>query len=1266
VSGRTTELLSAPLLTALMSELEQFARAVQQRGRDYAAIGRVGALTISGDHLSATVRGSDLYVTGWEWDDSDGWMPECTCPVGPYCKHAYAVACSVLRVGQGQSGFADPRLARLVPAPSHVPPRVSIADAAPARRTPSVRSAALEKLRRAPQIWEREYALQQLLVRAPVAGLGPYLPPLAESVREEDPDLRCWRLAQEIARYANGWLPRELEPYRDRRDLAARTAERARATLLRELVGWAERRRTVAQRHLRLVLSLAETTDGEPTVTATGLLTTARLTDQPRTQQQLQQLRNELRGSPELLAPDEAALLEWLVDAGVGAVNSYDRAAYGIGRELSGTVLKALVTRVSGSALATWAADLDPVLAARGGVSPGALVRLSNATARVLPVCEARDDQAWVDFAVLWPDGRQRLLDDLVYLGGPTEWARHHPSLVLADGEFSVVSEEPPPALLAQYRAAGGLPLPESHRRPILTTLATHFPHLREALAPHTHMYAVRPVVALDLRDDDWLQLRLFAHNAPEWCPGQPAAPDTVRFEYTATDGWVRLPATEIRAVPVLAAYQAITESSDGEAPVGAAPDSLRTTAIAAPPANIWIETPDLEAVEPAIAWLASTQAEPGTKRGPGGRAPASWDDRGVGWWLLLSARRMEAFAECWDARPDGVTFFGTDRLRRLLSGHERVTPRIQVTTSGIDWFAVSAQWESESLQLSDADLAKLRNATSRFVKLPSGWVRRDVAAVHEETLQVLADLGIEAGQGEQRLSLWQLASAKDASLEALQRLGADAQAMRAIADLRERVAQFSGLPSIAPPARLTAELRPYQQQGLDFLVYTSSLGIGAVLADDMGLGKTVQALAWLEHLRVTEPDGGPSLVVCPASVMHNWVREAERFVPGLRVLLLSSGETRHALRREIPQHDLIITNYALLRRDIAAWREIELRAAILDEAQNIKNPDAVGTKAALELRARHRLALTGTPLENRALDLWSIMHFVNPGYLGSRGQFGSRFDRLDAPGHTRTLLAAKLRPVLLRRMKHEVATDLPERIEERRDCELTAGQRQLYLAELRRSRALVDELSEAPGGVKQNKITILAALTRLRQICCHPALARGKADLGSGKFDALFELLEPLLAEGHKVLLFSQFVQCLKLLSSEMRGRAIAHHMLTGQSVKREQIVAAFQGDPDPCVFLISLKAGGTGLNLTAASYVVLFDPWWNPAVEAQAIDRTHRIGQDRTVIAYRMLTQGTIEEKIWEMQQRKAALARDLLGEDGFARSLTRDDLTYLLADA
>jgi len=542
--------------------------------------------------------------------------------------------------------------------------------------------------------------------------------------------------------------------------------------------------------------------------------------------------------------------------------------------------------------------------------------------------------------------------------------------------------------------------------------------------------------------------------------------------------------------------------------------------------------------------------------------------------------------------------------------------------------------------------------------------VRRERVAEHDDTAEQLAELGIEVNAGEQRLTLWQVARARPESLAALLDLDADSDTTRQIQELRERVASFAGLPAVPVPDTFRGELRPYQREGLDFLGYVTDLGLGAILADDMGLGKTIQALAWIERARQMDPAGGAVLVVCPASVVHNWIRESERFLPHLRVLALTSGHERHALRQEISNVDLVVTNYALLRRDLADWRSVSLRAVILDEAQNIKNPDAAVSRAVQQLQCRHRMALTGTPLENRALDLWSIMQFVNPGYLGSRKAFVARYDAPDAPPYRRRLLAARLRPVLLRRLKSQVALELPERIEEQRDCELKPDQRKLYLLELERARALMARLI-TPKEVRQSRIEILSVLTRLRQICCHPALVGGKPSFGSGKFDALFELLEPLLAEGHKVLLFSQFVECLKLLDQEMEARGIVRHMLTGSTTRREEVVTAFESDPDPCVFLISLRAGGTGLNLTAASYVVLFDPWWNPAVEAQAIDRTHRIGQTRTVIAYRMLASGTIEEKIWELQQRKAALASDVLGEEGFAQKLDREALQYLFEE-
>ncbi|MGH7788380.1 MAG: DEAD/DEAH box helicase, partial [Candidatus Binatia bacterium] len=721
-------------------------------------------------------------------------------------------------------------------------------------------------------------------------------------------------------------------------------------------------------------------------------------------------------------------------------------------------------------------------------------------------------------------------------------------------------------------------------------------------------------------------------------------------FELTPERGWVRADGAGA-ATPAGETIAPAAATDDAPPVVTPAPAGAAAEPIDEP--EIWIEAPDPAKVEPLLAWLRELPLGPGPRGG--GEGDPSPEERASGWWMRASRRNMEALAEAWDQRPPGVAFFGSERARRLLGTGRGVSARLRVGSSGVDWLSLSAEWEAEGQALSDADLTRLREATTRFVKLDAGWVRKDDGDAQEELALALADLGIEAGAGEQRLSMWQLAGASPSTLHTLAALGGDPDTLDALSRLRAQIDAFGGVPSVPLPAGLTADLRTYQQHGLEFLSHAATLGLGAVLADDMGLGKTVQALAWLMHLRATDPSGGPSLVVCPASVVHNWAREAARFTPDLRVLLLTSGKSRHGLRDEIPRHDLVVTNYALLRRDIDAWREVPLRAAILDEAQFIKNPDAAVTRAAGELNARHRLALTGTPLENRALDLWSILSFTSPGYLGSRADFTARYERADAPPHSRALLAAKLRPVLLRRTKSAVAPELPPRIEERRDCELTKEQRQLYVAELQKSRALLRQLDGPPAQAAKSKISILAALTRLRQICCHPALAGGKAGLGSGKFDALFELLEPILAEGHKVLVFSQFVQCLKLIKTEMVARSIRTHLLTGQTTKREQVVAAFQEDTEPSVFLVSLKAGGTGLNLTSASYVVLFDPWWNPAVEAQAIDRTHRIGQDRTVIAYRMLAIGTIEERIWDLQQRKATLVRDVLGEGGFARALT-----------
>jgi hypothetical protein len=651
--------------------------------------------------------------------------------------------------------------------------------------------------------------------------------------------------------------------------------------------------------------------------------------------------------------------------------------------------------------------------------------------------------------------------------------------------------------------------------------------------------------------------------------------------------------------------------------------------------------------LEPAMVWLRRLD----------------WFTPEPGLWIGdANENFLQSLAVAWPDRPSGAEYLGNPAFHRLFLAPRRLRPKLMVQGSGIDWFSVCAAWEAEGLKLTPADLERLQTATGRFVKLPDGgWMELDCAAV-QSAHEAMADLGLDClSPVPQRVSLLHAAQSQETTL---QRFADQPHAK----SLRQRLAEFTGIPPAPLPAGLRAEMRPYQKDGFDFLCHLTGLKLGGVLADDMGLGKTLQTLAWLAWCKdqnIKKPK--PSLVICPASVLHNWQREANRFTPGLRVLVLESGAARHNLRQQIPEHDIIVTNYALLRRDLNALQKFEFRAIILDEAQFIKNPNAQVTQSVKQLRAEQRLALTGTPLENRLLDLWSIVDFVQPTYLGTQTSFTENYepkgpDASWAQQVARRRLAAKLRPLLLRRLKRQVAQDLPDRIEERRDCELGEAQRKLYLAELRRSREQVQQAVNERG-LARSKIHVLAALTRLRQICCHPQLVGN--DSPSGKTETLFELLDALIAEGQKVLVFSQFVQMLKLLEVECQQRQFRTYILTGESKQRQEIVSAFQNEPNASIFLLSLRAAGTGLNLTTASYVVLYDPWWNPAVEAQAIDRSHRIGQTRTVNAYRLIAPGTVEEKIWELQQRKAQTISDVLGEEGFARSLSKTDLEYLFSE-
>jgi superfamily II DNA or RNA helicase len=481
-----------------------------------------------------------------------------------------------------------------------------------------------------------------------------------------------------------------------------------------------------------------------------------------------------------------------------------------------------------------------------------------------------------------------------------------------------------------------------------------------------------------------------------------------------------------------------------------------------------------------------------------------------------------------------------------------------------------------------------------------------------------------------------------------------------------ERLRGFSAIAPAAVPAGFAGDLRGYQRDGLSWLQFLRDYGLNGILADDMGLGKTVQTLA---HLLLEKESGRadrPSLVVAPTSLIANWRFEATRFAPALRVAVWHGGARERAALRDC---DLAITSYALLARDRKLLAEQEFHVVVLDEAQAIKNPLAHATQAAHALKARHRVCLTGTPIENNLGELWSIMHFLNPGLLGERKRFAQDF-RTPIEKHgdmaRRDALVARVRPFMLRRTKSAVARDLPARTEIIERLQFDTAQRDLYESvRLAAYGQLREEI--AARGLARSHIAILAALLKLRQVCCDPRLLRlehGGRDAGSAKLERLMEMLPEMLAEGRRVLVFSQFTSMLALISAALDAAGIAYTTLTGETDDRATPVRRFQSGEVP-VFLISLKAGGVGLNLTAADTVILFDPWWNPAAEAQAIDRAHRIGQGKPVFAYRLIALGTVEEKMLELQARKRSLADALLaGSAAASAEITEGDLEALFA--
>jgi superfamily II DNA or RNA helicase len=605
-----------------------------------------------------------------------------------------------------------------------------------------------------------------------------------------------------------------------------------------------------------------------------------------------------------------------------------------------------------------------------------------------------------------------------------------------------------------------------------------------------------------------------------------------------------------------------------------------------------------------------------------------------------------ELLGQGWRVEADGKTFRSPGAFKVEVS-------------SGIDWFELHGTVSYGDTSASLPDLLKALKRGERMVRLGDG----SYGMLPEEWL---SRFGAIAGLGTSQEDHVRFQRAQAGLLDALLAAQPEAAFDETFARVRDELHRFEGVAAAEQPATFEGKLRDYQREGLGWLHFLRRFSFGGCLADDMGVGKTAQVLALLESRRELREAGDPlppSLVVVPRSLVFNWKEEAARFTPKMRVLD-HTGQQRDMAG--FSSYDLIVTTYGTVRSDILKLRDVEFDYVVLDEAQAVKNASTDASKAVRLLKGRHRVAMSGTPIENHLGELWTLFDFLNPGMLGSASVFkltGASARTISED--TRALLGQALRPFILRRTKEQVARELPPKTEQTIYCELTPGQRKLY-DELRRHYrdSLLKRIDSA--GMGKAKIQVLEALLRLRQAACHPGLVDNKrAKESSAKLDTLLEQLDEVIDGGHKALVFSQFTSLLALVRERLDAAGIIYEYLDGQTVNRQACVERFQTDNACPVFLISLKAGGLGLNLTAAEYVFLLDPWWNPAVEAQAVDRAHRIGQTKQVSAYRLIARDTVEEKVLELQKNKRDLAAAIIGEDNSLISgLKREDLELLLS--
>ncbi|MEX1240927.1 MAG: DEAD/DEAH box helicase [Cyclobacteriaceae bacterium] len=572
-----------------------------------------------------------------------------------------------------------------------------------------------------------------------------------------------------------------------------------------------------------------------------------------------------------------------------------------------------------------------------------------------------------------------------------------------------------------------------------------------------------------------------------------------------------------------------------------------------------------------------------------------------------------------------------------------------------IDWFDIHAKIRFGEFEIPFKDLRKLILRRKVEFKLPNG----EIAIIPEVWLTKYADLfAMSETEGNQEKPVL-----RKHHLNLVKELEEGNLAKVHLSEKLRTLNSFSGIKNYPVPEGFNGELRPYQKAGYNWLRFLNDYRLGGCLADDMGLGKTVQTLTLLLAEKIA--GGGASLLVMPTSLIYNWEMEANKFTPALKILNYT-GTLRNKDISRFKNYDLVLTSYGITRLDIEILQRYYFNYIILDESQVIKNPTSNIAKAVRELKSRHRLVLTGTPIENTTLDLWSQMSFINPGILGTQTYFRNEYQypiEKKADETRSKKLGAIIKPFVLRRHKSQVATELPAKVEYVQYCVMSSEQEKRYEEVKGHYREKIFKLIEQEG-LGNSRFMILEGLTKLRQLANHPRMVEQGYSGDSGKLEDITHMLENAIAEGHKVLVFSQFVKHLDLVREYLKTNKIEFAYLDGSSTDRKEQVERFNRDTNLKVFLISIKAGGLGLNLTEADYVFILDPWWNPAVEAQAIDRAHRIGQKRKVFTYKFITRNSVEEKILTLQQKKLKLTQELITtEESFMKQLTKDDIAQML---